>query len=167
MATVIRLPDGRYLMSFEIVGPTYHGEVHVKSSPDGDDWGDPADLGSPVQTADGRQFTNGPYIAWTPVGGPNGTVIASAKTLRESNGIDEAPGSGKVLLVNKNLGEGAWTAIDAPLWFKTEVQTGDWCVGWTTPLLVSPNGRQILEMTSTAIGDDRCEIGYATGPLLL
>lgn len=165
MPVVTKLPDGRYVLTFEVVGPKHEGGVFVKTSPDGVSWGDPADLGAPVRTDDGAQLTNGPYVTWTPKGGESGTVIVSAKTLRDEDG-EQAAGSGEVLLATTDLDEFAsWTRIDAPLHYADEIETGQRSVAWTTPLLPSPDGERLLQMTSTYVDDDRCEIRYATEEL--
>ena len=169
MPTVTELPNGKYMICYEVVGPDYlHGEVHVKTSPDGRDWGDPSDLGHLVVTTDGRRFINGPYVTWTPRGGENGTVLVSGKQL-----VDEdrnlAEGNGEVVLANTDLdGDGDWTAVKAPLSFETESELGGRTfVGWTTPILPSPNGKQLLQLTSTASSSELCEIRYGKQPLKL
>lgn len=166
MPTVVKFPNGNYMMSYEIVG-SYGGTVHVKTSPDGVNW-NPHEPGVEVATDDDRRLVNGPYITWTPQGGDDGTVLVSGKTLRETSSREQAPGSGKVILANTNLdGTGNWTPVSAPLWFRTSEDTGNTSVGWTTPLLPSPNGKQLLEMTSTYLGPERTEIRYAKRPLKL
>lgn len=168
MPVVTDLPDGRYAMVFEIVGPKYEGGIFVKTSPDGRTWGEPDDIGAPVRTAEGYQLTNGPYIARTPIGdGDDGeTVVVSGKTLRDRDG-SQAPGSGATLLAATDpTALDSWTAVPAPLRFDDEIDVGNPSVGWTTPLCPVRGGRQLLQLTSTAVdGGDRCEIRYAAEPL--
>ncbi|QLH77597.1 exo-alpha-sialidase [Halosimplex rubrum] len=176
MPVVTRLPDGRYVLTFEVVGPTHEGALFVKTSPDGRDWGDPEALGSAVETAEGHRLTNGPYVTWTPAGGldeadesggPDGAVVASAKTLRTEDG-GQAPGSGRTLLATTDFAEFAdWEPVAAPLSFADEFDTGHGTVGWTTPLLPSADGSELLQLTSTHVDDGRCEIRYAAAPLEL
>lgn len=174
MPVVQKLPNGSYMMAYEIVVPD--GEVHVRTSPDGLDWGDPSDPGPRVETDDGRQLWNGPGIAWTPRGGPDGTVLVAAKTLRYDDG-SQAPGSGRTLLATTDLsGEGEWKPISQPLWYDDEIDVEEQYpdaesaagVGWTTDLVVSDNGKRLFYTTSTYDSDtDLCEIRYAEGPLKL
>ena len=167
MPVVTELPDGSYAMTFEVVGSgEVDGQAHIKMSPDGRDWGDPEDLGQPVTTEDGRRFINGPYVAWTPRGGDEGTLLVSGKQLVDEN-RDLAEGNGAVVLANTDLdGGGDWTPVKAPLSFETEDELGGFIfAGWTTPLLPSPNGKQLLQMTSTAIGSELTEIRYNKRPL--
>lgn len=165
MPVVTRLPDGRYVMVYEIVGPTHGGGVYLKISADGTDWGDPEAVGHPVRTDDGRQLTNGPYVTWTPAGAEDGTLLVSGKTLRDADG-EQAPGSGRTLLATTDFADFEdWEAVSAPLWFEDEIDTGLQAVAWTTPLVPSPDGTRLLEMTSTHVGEDWCEIRYAVDDL--
>ncbi|MDS0223012.1 glycoside hydrolase [Haloarcula sp. S1AR25-5A] len=169
MPTITKLPNGRYMICYEVVGEDdVDGEVHVKTSPDGRDWGEPSDLGNPVVTGDGRRFINGPYVTWTPRGGENGTVLVSGKQLVDEN-RELVEGNGEVVLANTDLdGSGDWTALKAPLSFETESDLdGRIFVGWTTPILPSPNGKQLLQFTSTASSSELCEIRYGKRPLKL
>ncbi|MFC7138967.1 sialidase family protein [Halosimplex aquaticum] len=174
MPVVTRLPDGRYVLTFEVVGPGEEGGVFVKTSPDGRDWGDPEDLGSPVETDEGEQLTNGPYVTWTPAGGSDGAadpdradgaVVASAKTLR-TDANEQASGSGETLLATTDFEDfDDWDRVSAPLAFEDEFDAGHGTVGWTTPLLPSADGEKLLQLTSTHVADGRCEIRYASAPL--
>ena len=176
MPVVTRLPDGRYVLAFEVVGPTHEGAIFVKTSPDGLEWGDPEHLGSPVETAEGHQLTNGPYVTWMPTtpsrdaaeGEPvaaTGALVASGKTLRDSDG-EQAPGSGERFLATTDFEDFAdWTPVCAPLAFDDEFDSGHGTVGWTTPLLPSAEGERILELTSTHVENGRCEIRYAAAPV--
>lgn len=167
MPVVQKLPNDRYIMAYEIVGHQ-EGTVFVRTSPDGIDWGDPTAMGTPVRTEDGRYLANGPYVTWTPRGGDNGTVLVTGKTLRDRNG-DQAARSGKTILANTDLeGDGNWTPITAPLWYEDEIDTGYVYVGWTSPLLPTRNGTQLLHLSSTYVDDlDLCEVRCAKRPLRL
>ncbi len=154
-------------MAFEIVGTKYEGGIFVKTSADGRSWGDPADIGAPVRTAEGYQLTNGPYITWTPAGGDEGTALVSGKTLRDSDGR-QAPGSGRTLLVTTDLSEfDSWTTVSAPLEFEDAIDVDHETVGWTTPLLPSRDDERLLRLTSPSVEGERYEISYASGPLTL
>ncbi|MBO0840621.1 MAG: exo-alpha-sialidase, partial [Sciscionella sp.] len=57
MANVRRLPDGRYLMTYENCNvPHYFCGGYIRFSADGVHWGDPGDYGTKVSTADGHYF---------------------------------------------------------------------------------------------------------------
>ncbi|BDI28695.1 hypothetical protein CCAX7_007460 [Capsulimonas corticalis] len=113
MATVARLSDGSYLMSYEVCGPP-GCEVHVKRSPDGDRWGEsPFDLGARPETPDGRYLIGSPYLVRTP--GPNreGRLMLAAHSASLTKG-GGAPESGQIVLLNSRSGRGAWSWMPAP-----------------------------------------------------
>lgn len=53
MAIVEQLPDHRYAMTYENIDGAKNGQVHVKFSRDGLDWGDARQPGKPVVTSSG------------------------------------------------------------------------------------------------------------------
>lgn len=150
MATVALAGDGTYLMSFEICGPTHNCSVSVKSSSDGDTWGSgPSDLGTQVQTTDGRTLNGTPYLAWTPAGGSSGTFLLAAHT-------ESAGESGQVILTNANDGQGSWDWTPAPL--QPQGSTDQNCSPNYSPnLLVSDSGETVRYTTPSAIGSFGCE----------
>ncbi len=165
VATVIKLPNGQYLMSFEVVSPPSgpEGEVYVKTSSNGDNWGTPSDLGTPVQTSDGRYLRNVPSATWSPAGGPNGEVIVAGHNLW-LNGAD-APESGRTLMVSYNLGAGPWYELIAPLVFQPHgIAFGDTqaCTGWHQSLVPSADGTSVLQLAPTLVLDGHCDIRFAT-----
>ncbi len=161
MPVVQRLPTGTYVMTYEIVRHR-HGAVYIRTSPDGLDWGDPTAMGTPVATPDGRYLANGPYVTWTSRGSNGGTLLVSGKTLRNPDG-SPAPGSGSTMLA-ASAPTAEWAAVQSPLHYDDEIETGDIYVGWTSPLV--PVHNHVLEMTSTYLPDrDLCEIRHAKRPL--
>lgn len=165
MPTITKLPTGRYLLTYFIGGRRYGGGVYVKTSPNGRDWGASDDVGSPVQTDDGRQFIEGPYATWVPYGGDDGTILVAGKTLRDQN-RNRVPESGTVLLASSDLtGAETWEPISAPLWYDDELETGHRSVGWTSALLPSADGTSLLHLTSTYDGHGKTEIRYARASL--
>ena len=114
MAVVTHLPNGRYMMVFEIVGIA-GVPIFYKLSDDAVHWGDPADLGKRILNKEGHFLRSTPYVIWTPYGGENGTILVSAMGI-DLNG-ETTKESGYML--NRNLGEGDWTHIDAPVAYET------------------------------------------------
>ncbi|MGA5355002.1 sialidase family protein [Streptomyces thermodiastaticus] len=163
MPVVRQLPNGTYFMTYEICNPggQYQCVVHYRTSPDGWDWGDPTYLGIRPETADGRYFRATPTIAWAPGGGPNGRILLIGQRLLNRDG-SVADGSGRTILTNANNGEGPWTAVDAPVnVLNPEV---NYCQNYSSPLLPSEDGTQVLELASDFDGSV-CRTYYATGPL--
>ena len=55
--------------------------AHFRTSADGDNWGDFKQPGTLIQDR-WRQYANGtPYIAWSPWGGPNGTLLVTGRSI--------------------------------------------------------------------------------------
>lgn len=151
MAVVSRLPGGRYLMSYEVCGPDARCPVAVKLSPDGLHWGDPADLGQPVRTADGAVPLGTPYNAWVPAGGPNGTVLLSSRDVEGKAGT-------RVLFASRDSALREWRAVAAPV----QWQGGNDHAAWSHALVATADGRGVLHLVSSAFGDGRRnEVRYA------
>jgi hypothetical protein len=104
MPTVARLPNGKYLMTYEYGGgpaitSSYQFPVYFKIASDPEQFG--AEKGVSLKTTDGTIPTGSPYVVWSPVGGKNGTIFVSASSSSD-------------VYVNKGLGEGPWTKIETP-----------------------------------------------------
>ena len=160
MVTVLRLPGGRYVMSFEICGRA-NCEVHLKTSPDGDRWGRPDDVGSRVQTADGRYAGHTPYVAWTPAGGPRGELLLTSQDLFSPDDL-VAPDSRRMLMLNRRGGLGPWTLIPAPVRIP---QGGPDCSNYSSALLPSTTGNTLTMVAGVALSGGGCAIRYAVAPV--
>lgn len=132
MAVVVRLPDGRYAMTYENIDGPHNGQVFIKFSRDGLDWGDPERPGTPVATASGAWPAACPVVRWFPGGGPQGVLVVSAE--RAGGGGDEA---GHALYWNNASGRGPWWEVPAPV----QKRTGNIHAGWTQALLRRDDGR--------------------------
>jgi hypothetical protein len=159
MATVVALPNSMYIMSFELCGGNYvNCEVHVKTSADGDNWGSGlSDMGTRVQTSDGRYFGHSPYLTWSPSGGPNGELILSAQREYYTNGNSTTPEDYRVLMMNTNLGAGNWSWMPTPF---VPANTSPNCnTNYSPTLSVSADGNSVLLMTPSSIGSSGpCEV---------
>ncbi|GAA3732682.1 hypothetical protein GCM10022205_17640 [Spinactinospora alkalitolerans] len=156
MSTVARMGDGRYIMSVEFCGnanaPVDYCRVRFKTSDDGLDWGDPTDWGTRPQTGTGHLLHGNPMVAWSPAGGPDGTVILTAGALIES--LDqphtEAGGHGQTLLVNHDNGEGEWHELTAPM----PTTYGGYQSGYRNAVLPIDDGGDLLFLTASHVGGD-------------
>ncbi|WP_171074808.1 hypothetical protein [Nonomuraea basaltis] len=154
MAVVRKIPDGRYLMSYEIctdrawpdqTGPVRGCAVHVRWSSDGRHWGNPADPGTRVRTADGTFLTGTPTLTVS-----GNTVLINAYRVRRSDGTP-APGDGKIIFGNAANGQGDWFEIAAPAPLQVRGYSPDhvWqCDGYSSPLLGSADGNTVLQITT-------------------
>jgi hypothetical protein len=173
MPTVVRLPDGRFVMSFENCKANQDANhvctVYLKTSPDGQDWTPMADLGTPIVTVDGRRLLHTPAIAWTPFGGRNGTLIASGQRVvtGPEGAVTVDPASGRTLMVNRSLGAGPWTIVAAPLLVSP---TGGYgkddmaCPGYSSALVPGEKAGAgtVLMVAGTANAHKTCDIRVGT-----
>jgi hypothetical protein len=160
MAVVERLGDGRYAMTYENIDGPQNGQVQIKFSRDGLDWGDPQRHGDPVITQSGAWPAACPVIRWFPVGGPEGVIVVSAE--RAGGGGDEG---GRALYFNNASGRGPWWEVRAPV----QKLTGNIHAGWTQALLQLDDGK-FLHVTSSSSPQDPAspkfnEILYNATPL--
>ena len=175
MAIVRRLPGGGYFMAYEVCGedPKHPCSIHSRTSEDGWDWGDPADLGPVVRGENGTYPLHTPNVAVSPQTGPHGTLVLVSQMLAKPDG-SPAPGNGRTLLVNDRGGKGSWQVKRAPVAVHGIAQTDGVnqaaCKNYSPSLLPSPDGSRVLEMTTDGAGKDGSEKGgcrayVASGPL--
>ncbi|WP_413809852.1 sialidase family protein [Streptomyces sp. OE57] len=153
MAVVRKVPDGKYVMTYEICSedPKFSCVVHVRTSSDGWDWGDPANLGTRPETADGKYFRHAPTLAWAPEdGNPQGKLLLVGQVMYNADG-SKAEGSGRTVWTNSKGGEGAWKEIPAPVAVKSDKI--DFCPNYSSSLLPSADGRQLLEIATDYDGE--------------
>lgn len=167
MPVVVPLPDGTYVMGYEALtvqedGSTF-APMRVKFSADGLNWGDPADPGELVQTESGLWLDSTPYLGWSPLGGPLGTLIATAMHTYDGPPGNRVP---HVLMLNTAGGHGPWTAMPAPVPFLNGAHLQ---AGWSQAVLATQGGTGVLHLASscTNTGEGLNEIRYATAPLPL
>ncbi|UFU03131.1 hypothetical protein LQF12_00515 [Ruania suaedae] len=108
------MPDGLHRAVIEIVGPP-EVPVHLLTSTDGVDWGDPAEIGLPLVATDGTAVSGTPTIAWRRVDGDpenseNSENVEMIVTGRHSlrDGV-----AGNRALRSRDLGA-TWTSFELP-----------------------------------------------------
>jgi len=104
MPTVAKLPNGKYIMTYEYGGgpaitTSYQFPVYYKIVSDPEKFGEAT--GISLKSTDGTIPTGSPYVVWSSAGGKNGTIIASAHSNSE-------------VFINKGLGEGPWVKVATP-----------------------------------------------------
>ncbi|MGI4864098.1 MAG: RICIN domain-containing protein [Janthinobacterium lividum] len=161
MAVVRRLPNGTYVMSYEVCG-AQNCDAYIRTSADGANWGTPTNLGTRIESATGHHFTHAPTIAWANDGTTNGKLLAVGQELRNNSNNAVADLNGKVVMVNTNNGVGPWTEIAAPV--EVPGAYNNPCPNYTSSLLPSVNGTQLLEVALDYVGTD-CRAFYNTGSL--
>ncbi|MFF0147238.1 hypothetical protein ATK36_2748 [Amycolatopsis sulphurea] len=161
MPIIRRLPDGRYWFGYEICnyGDRYC-DPYYKISADGANWGDPADPGTRVVTANGNYFQHAQTLTLFP-GGPNGVRLVMVGQIYTNAFGKPQPGNGQTLLVNDDLGEGTWYPMPGPI-----LITGiynNFCPNYSSTLLPVDDGKNVLEIaTEYNLG---CKAYYGKGPL--
>lgn len=179
MPVVRKLGNGTYAMAFELCRDSVGNadqtcRVYLKTSPNGADWGSPSSLGTLVQTAAGLQLLHTPGLAWTPSGGPNGTlIIAGQRVVTGSDGPTTVvrPESGRVVFVNTANGVGPWQAVSAPV---TIDPTGDYnngpgkhCANYSPSLVPTATGNAVMMVTPRFVAgsNTRCDVRFGVGPI--
>ena len=132
MPVVSKLGNGQYFMTYEVVGQTGN-PVRFRYSSDGDNWGDPLDIGTPISTANGTFPGSTPFNVWTPNGGPNGTIYVSSKFTNNPS----SPRGGD-FFVNYNYGQGTWYKVQQPNAYANT--TGS---GYSRSMVLSPDGQSM------------------------
>ncbi|MBM7786876.1 RICIN domain-containing protein [Tenggerimyces flavus] len=161
MPVVRKLPDGRYVMVYEIcgLGGQYDCVVHWRDSADGWSWGTPSALGIRPQTVDGKYFTHTPTLAWAPsVGNSSGKLLLVGQILQNANG-SVAADNGRTVLVNTEGAHGNWYEIPAPVAVTNPYN--NFCPNYSSPLLPSADGARVLEIATDYDGPV-CKPYYAT-----
>lgn len=175
MQSFAELPDGRFVMSYELCRDATNAdhacEVYIKYSDDGLNWGPAGDRGTLVRTSDDRELLHTPYISWTPAGGPNGTLLLSGQRVVAGPTGDKTvlEESGTVLFANRNLGAGDWFEATAPV---TVNPTGGYapgvpsCPGYSTPAIPREDGASYLYLAATWLGrNNQCEVRFGIGEI--
>ncbi|MFD4636322.1 AbfB domain-containing protein [Lentzea sp. NPDC058436] len=111
MASVRRLPGGSYLMAYEVCGfgGQFDCAVRQRVSPDGWNWGDPADLGPLARTRDGRYLVATPTLAVT----SSGRVLLIGQRVLNADGSTAASNGLSLFAANPALD--SWTAQPVPV----------------------------------------------------
>ncbi|WP_179872735.1 family 16 glycoside hydrolase [Microcella indica] len=179
MPVVRKLGNGDYALAYELCRDSVGNadqtcRVYLKISADGASWGTPSSLGTLVQTGDGRQLLHTPGLAWTPAGGPDGTLImAGQRVVTGSDGPTTVvqPESGRVVFVNTANGAGSWDAVSAPV---TIDPTGDYnngpgkhCANYSPSLLPTASGSAVMMVTPRFVSgsNTRCDVRFGIGPI--
>lgn len=163
IAVVSKLPGGTYFMSYELCGPAAC-TIFDRTSTDGWNYGDPANVGMRVQTTTGQYLEHAATNVWTPdPDSQNGAILLVGQVLFDANGAESSQ-NGQVLFVNTAAnGSGDWTTIPAPV--KVPTSYNNYCPNYESALLPSVNGNKLLEFASDYNSAGICLTYFATKPL--
>ncbi|MEU1513294.1 RICIN domain-containing protein [Streptomyces sp. NPDC005811] len=138
MATVVQLPNGKYVMTYEYGGaPEGNFAVYYKISSDPEAFG--SVTGIPLRTTDGTVPCCNPVVAWLPTGGSNGTLVVSAQS------------STDLFLNTQNGAANAWTRIQSTV-----------AGGYSRGMLPLPDGHSLLVLSGGYNGNSLNPVTYGT-----
>ncbi len=158
MAVVRKLPNGSWVMSYEVCG-SLGCDAYIRTSANGSSWGTASNMGTRIESTAGNHFAHAPTIAWVNDGTTSGRLVVTGQVLKRNSDnaiVDDR--NGRTFMFNGANGSGTWTesatALGAP--------SGgtDACTNYSTQLLPSANASQLIEMAN--IG---CRIHVASAPL--
>ena len=141
MATVSKLPNGHFFMSYELCGPAAC-TVFDRVSTDGWGFGAAADVGTKVVSTTGQYLEHAPLNAWS----AKGELLLVGQVLYEADGAVSAS-NGRVIFTNAAAdGAGAWSVVAAPVQVPTAYD--NYCPNYSSALLPSVDGKTVLELAS-------------------
>lgn len=108
MATVAKMGNGEYIMSYEVC--YNYCRIHVKTSPDGSTW-DAADLGTAVATADGLYPAQSPYTIWDV---STKQLVVSSQAIRYQLDDSTTEEQNRAVFTNTAYGAGNWSWSPSP-----------------------------------------------------
>ncbi|MGM7698915.1 CBM35 domain-containing protein [Microbacterium sp. A84] len=156
MMTVTKLPDGRYFGAYEIVGIP-EVPVYGRFSDDGQDWGDPEDIGDLLATSDGSFLFGSPQVIWVDAGGADGTLVVNGQRYVTSTGSTKS-----MLLTNTSLGNGDWTPVPQPVQITGDILT---MAGFSQSMAASLDNTKLIQVTTVNNSVGMHDVVSATMPL--
>ncbi|KKL25088.1 hypothetical protein LCGC14_2408820, partial [marine sediment metagenome] len=145
MPTITQLPNGSFIMVYEICGETYNCDAFYRTSNDGVNWGSINSIGTRIESVSGNHFSHAPTITWIDNGTSNGELLVAGQVLRNGNG-GNSPQNGKVYMVNNTNGSGLWAERAAPI-FAPSDGLGP-CSAYSTQYILRSNGKEIIQMVN-------------------
>lgn len=163
MVIVSKLPTGLYFMTYEICGAPinrYHCAAYFRTSRDGWNYGNPSNMGTRIETADGKFFEHAPANIWAPSPlSPNGVIVVVGQVLHNADGT-VASQNGRVLMVNPLLdGSGPWRMVQAPV--QVPNAYNNYCPNYSSALLPVEGGADLLEFASDYRAKGKCSTYFA------
>lgn len=147
MPVTRRLANGRWMMTYELCGPA-RCSAHYRLSEDGWNWGDPANVGTPIRLPNGAFPAHAPRFTVA----EDGTILLVGQLI-ETPALKLGARNGRVLLVN-DAGDPAapWRTVPAPVPVpdacSESCQAHEWCPNYSSSLLTAKSGAQVLEFAS-------------------
>lgn len=152
MPNVRRLRDGRWVMSYEICGPTDLCRVRVRTSDTPLSWGSVTDYGQLVRAVDGTEPRHTPTIL---VDEDGSILLASQMQYGPDGEVSGRNGQAAVRTRNRTLtGEVRWQPERVPV--PVQDPWDNYCPNYSPTFVRARNGR-LLEITTTPDADEVCQ----------
>lgn len=144
MCSITRLGNGKYYMTYELVGMA-HNPVYAKTTASGrlDDWGDPSERGSMVKSVDGKTFGSAPWCAWSDTASDCGVLVVTAHHMPTGSAIKGATD----IFLSFDYGE-TYIAIENPLYYSQIIEEEKHKCGYSAYLGFSKDGHTLYYMNS-------------------
>lgn len=161
MPGVVRLHDGSWLMTYELIGQG--GLVYCKTSPDGLDWGLPYCKGTLLYALEREGFSVKKYTlactpccAWTPCGADErGTIVVTGMFL---NGGASLTGEGADYFVSGDSGR-TWRRMRHPLPYRNGVDHA----AYSNSMSFSADGKTMYSINSVPLpSSSKCVMTFAS-----
>ncbi|MVA76556.1 exo-alpha-sialidase [Auraticoccus sp. F435] len=162
MPVTRRLPDGQYLMSFEVCGPGQECQHRFRRSRDGVRWGEVSSLGRPLLAEGRHQFRHAPTISLYDDGTEDGRLLAVGQMLYDRDG-QVAEGNGSTIMVNEGEPLLPWRLAEAPV--RVSEPYNNYCPNYSSSLLPLPERDELLELATAYDDAGVCTTYVAVGPL--
>ncbi|BFM19812.1 RICIN domain-containing protein [Gilvimarinus japonicus] len=145
MPTVTRVPNGDYIMVYEICGSTYNCDTFYRTSSNAVSWGAPDNIGTRIESVSGHHFSHAPTVTWIDNGTANGELLVAGQALRDSGG-NEVARNGQVYMVNSTNGNGLWAERIAPLFTPSDGNSP--CSNYSSQFVASNGANQVVQLAN-------------------
>ncbi|MEQ9302341.1 MAG: sialidase family protein, partial [Marinoscillum sp.] len=145
MPTVSKLPNGDYVMVYEICGPTYNCDAFIRTSADGASWGTLSNVGTRIESVSGNHFSHAPTVTWIDNGTTNGELLVAGQVLRNSSNVNAAE-NGKKYMVNSTNGAGLWAERAAPIFTPSDGTNP--CSNYSTQFVSRSGSTEIIQLAN-------------------
>lgn len=156
MPTVSKLPNGDFVMVYEICGPTYNCDAFYRTSSDGVAWGSPTNVGTRIESVSGNHFSHAPTVTWIDNGTTNGELLVAGQVLRNGSNSEVAQ-NGRTYMVNSTNGAGPWAERAAPLFTPSDGTNP--CGNYSTQFVSRSGGTEIIQLANK-----ECRVYSGIGP---
>jgi hypothetical protein len=159
MIVVSKLPNGKYFMSYEICGPTYHCFVFSRMSKDGWNWGKNTEMGTKVVSTTGQYLGHAPNNHYM----PDGHVLLAGQILFEADGKTSKDNGSVLFVSDKKNPLKPWTTTPAPVAIPAAYNNP--CPNYSSAMLPTADGKYVIEIASDFNEEHKCKVFSGILPL--